>query len=51
MNVKFLVEGELYTLADMLQDNDSDTDFCDWLVSANVGDRYPSVVSCERVPA
>ena len=45
----FSVDGECYSLADMLDANRDDADLCEWACSASVGDRFPAFVACQRV--
>jgi hypothetical protein len=49
MEKQFSVEGRAYTLAEMLDANSDDSELCEWLTSAQVGESFPAFVSCERV--
>jgi hypothetical protein len=44
----FDVEGEQYSLDAMLMANADDTDLCDWLRTAAVGEQFPAFVECRR---
>lgn len=43
MNATFKFDGETYSLASMLEANAHDTELCEWLKSASVGDRFCGV--------
>lgn len=45
----FMVDGERYTLTEMLSANCDDEAFCEWARAAKVGDAFPAFVSCVRV--
>lgn len=45
----FLFDGEEYSLSAMLLANDDDTDVCNWLRTANIGDVYPGTLNCKRL--
>lgn len=45
----FEVEGEVYSLSSMQSVNNDDADLCAWLLSCEVGDVFPAIVSCRRV--
>ena len=42
----FEFDGNAYTLADMLESNAHDADFCGWAKSANIGDYF---CGCTRI--
>lgn len=45
----FKVDGELFPIAEMLSANADDEGFCEWAVDAEIGDRFPGFIPCERV--
>lgn len=46
---RFTVDGQEYSLAEMLQANHEDEELCEWLYSANVGETFPAFVECTRI--
>lgn len=49
MSKQFLVDGAIYTEAQMLDANQDDDELRAWIERAEVGDAFPAIVSCERV--
>lgn len=45
----FEVDCGHYTKAEMLEANADDSDLCEWLRTANVGDHFSAFVSCSRI--
>lgn len=48
---RFAVDGEQYSLADLLSANADDPEVCAWARSAQPGDRFPALVDCVCVAA
>lgn len=48
----YMVDGKVYTLAQMLASNRDDEDVCDWLCDANPGDVFEDIqrVECVALP-
>lgn len=47
--VEFDVEGTRYTLAQMLQGNVGEEDFCAWARTAKSGDFFPGLIQCQCI--
>lgn len=46
----FMIENkDVFTLQSMLEANADDTEFCEWLRNAKVGDEYPHFFPIERL--
>jgi hypothetical protein len=47
----FIVDGDIFTPAQMLDANASDADLCDWILRALPGDSFPALIECRCVSA
>lgn len=46
---RFSIDGAECSLTEAMDANADDVDVCEWLRTANVGDRYPAFVETIRV--
>lgn len=47
--MEFLIDGNRCTEAELLAANADDVELCEWARAAQIGERFPAFVQCERV--